>query len=97
MRAMVGSSTTKRLVWGRRCRAEGEVEIPEEHLPAAVGGFIGELILAAVVAVAVPVADDATSGEDAHPLFDIDEGFDGLGVGIGAGVLRASTRANRGE
>ena len=56
--------------------AQGKIQIPEHHFPLAVDRFVNRGVLAAVVTVTVPVADDMPDGEDPRPLLDIDQAFD---------------------
>ena len=52
-----------------------EIQIPKEHLPLVVLGTINELVLAAVVSVAVPVTDHMPQSERGQPLVDVDRGL----------------------
>jgi hypothetical protein len=74
--------------------AQREVQIPEDHLPAVSGRFIGPGVLAPVVTVPVPVGDNPARGEHPHPLFDVDHRLHRGRVGVGAGRVE---RVDQGE
>ena len=63
-------------------RAQPEVHVPQQHVPPASVGAVGEHVLAAVVAVAVPVRHHVPQGERAHPLPDV-----GLGLHRGGELV----------
>ena len=51
--------------------AQRKIQIPQDHLPLSILGFVGGHVFAAVIAVAVPISHNVPHGEDAHPLFDV--------------------------
>ena len=72
--------------------AERKVEIPQEHLPSAVRWSVDGLVLAAVVAVAVPIADGMAECKGGEPDLGVNEGFDLLSCyGVPAARWQSAT------
>src|SRR5205085_3607282 len=69
----------------------GEVDVPSHLLElggaARTSGLIHVVVLAAAIAVAVPVTDGVLDGKDAHPLFPVDDGVEGREVDVFGNVL----------
>ena len=53
--------------------AEIEIDVPRQQGPLPIHGLVGVGILAAAIAVGVPVSDDVLESEIGHPLFHIDQ------------------------
>ncbi|OQA28000.1 MAG: hypothetical protein BWY59_00900 [Verrucomicrobia bacterium ADurb.Bin345] len=51
--------------------SKAEVQVPGEHVPAPLGRTVHERVLAAIIAVSVPVGDGVPEREHPHPLLHV--------------------------